>query len=493
MVTVFSTMPTHSATGIDDAGRPNILFILSDDQGWSTLGCYGNPRVRTPHLDALASQGVRFTDAYVQPQCTPTRASLLTGQETARNRMWHVIGWYGTPWAPVVEPAFREQLPRSTFNVAKGLRDAGYATAILGKWHLTTNGDGNYLGLNPESAHHYGFDVSEPTRGRGHQQGDKDVDLLTDQAIAFIEEHRERPWFCYLSHHTIHGPVLAPEPLVEAYLERGAPAEGLNNATYLAAIEHLDRSVCRLMAALEEFDLTRNTMVVFLSDNGGVDAAFDIGPFKDGLGTSTRLEVDRFEFDNAPLRAGKGSPYEGGIRVPCLVRWPGVVEPGRVESTPIHIIDWLPTLLESAGATVPDDHIVDGLSLVGLLRGTPLAERSLHWYLPLYDLRWGLTPCAIVRRGDLKLIEYFGDIVEADGRYRVGPRVELYNLADDLGEAHDLADDRPVDVAQLRAELSEWMRSVPVEVPGPNPFFDPTRPLKETREKPPHRLDSGDQ
>jgi len=466
--------------------RPNILFILTDDQGWPTLGCYGNTLVPTPHLDALAQDGMRFTDAYVMPQCTPTRAALLTGQHTARNRLWHVLGWYGYPWAPLAEPPFAETLPRETFTIAKGLKAAGYATACLGKWHLSTTGDGSYIGLKPEAAPYFGFDYAPaPPSPRYHQEGDKGVNWLTDQAIGFIQRHREEPWFVYLAHHTIHGPVVAPTETVAKYLAKGAPKTGLHNATYLAALETLDQSVGRLLRRLEELRLSDNTVVVFLSDNGGVYERYNPQMFIRGTGVIKHLQLDLCEFSNAPLRAGKGSQYEGGIRVPCLVRWPGVVRPGSVSRTPIHVVDWVPTLLEIAGSRPPANHTIDGNSLVPVFKGGLLASRSLYWYLPFYELRWGATPCAVIRRGDWKLIEYFGDWIDPQGRYVPGHRRELFNLSDDIGETTNLADRQPRKTAELSDSLYAWMKSISAEVPGTNPHYDPQKALQETREKQP--------
>ena len=471
-----------------ETARPNILFILTDDQGWTTLGSYGNRLVPTPHLDRLAAEGARFTDAYVMPQCTPTRAALLTGQHTARNGMWHVIPWYGTPYGRLREPPFRESLARDTFTLAKGLRAAGYATGTAGKWHLTNNADGNYVSLKPEAAAHYGFDFSAPPGPGSQNVGDKHVNYLTDQAIAFITQNRDRPWFFYLAHHTIHGVVSAPDDIVARYRARGAPATGLHNATYLAAIEHLDASIGRLMAKLDDLRLRERTLVVFLSDNGGVDGVYDMAPFDERKGakppTPTRLTVDRREFSNAPLRMGKGSHYEGGIRVPLIVRWPAVIAPGTVSDTPVHVVDWMPTLFAAAGARAPAGHVVDGTNLLPLFRGETLAPRPIYWYLPFYELRWGATPSAIIREGDWKLIEFFGDWFDPDGNYVVGPRLELYNLRTDIGEQRNLAATEPARTAALQRKLRAWMQSIPVEVPGPNPRFDPPRQLLETNRKP---------
>ncbi|MFZ5830190.1 MAG: sulfatase [Planctomycetota bacterium] len=476
LLTGFFVLPARGAP-------PNVLLILTDDQGWPTLGSYGNRRVPTPHLDRLAADGVRFQACYVMPQCTPTRAALLTGQHTARNGMWHVIPGYGYPLARLREPDFARGLPRDTFTIGSGLRAAGYTTGIIGKWHVTANADGDYTGLRPTAAAHYGFDLSVPSLRNEAARGDKGVDRFTDEAIRFIESHRDEPWFLYLSHHTIHGPVLAPEPLVAKYRADGAPETGLHNATYLAAIEHMDRAVGRLVARLDALGLGDNTVVIFLSDNGGIYQFFDPAPFRAAdeptQTTPTELTLGREEFSNAPLRAGKGGPYEGGIRVPCIVRWPGVVEPGQVSETPIHVVDWMPTLLEIAGAKAPDGHAIDGMSLVPLLRGESLPPRPLYWYLPLYEVRWPTTPCAIVREGDWKLIEFFGDWFDADGRYRVGHRLELYNLKSDIGEQTNLADKQPARAARLQEQLRAWLKSVEAEVPAPNPEFDEPRQLLE--------------
>jgi arylsulfatase A-like enzyme len=370
--------------------------------------------------------------------------------------------------------------------MAKGLRAAGYATGIIGKWHLSaTSGDGDYGGLKPDAAAHYGFDVSVPTQNSEQRTGDKGVARFTDEAIRFIAERRERPWFLYLSYHTIHGPIVAPENLVRKYRAQGAPETGLHNAAYLACIEHLDTNVGRLLAALDRLALRERTLVVFLSDNGGIHQIYDFEPFLDRKApnqkTPTRLRVQREEFDNAPLRAGKGSHYEGGIRVPCLVRWPGVVPAGRVTDTPIHVTDWLPTLFEAAGAVAPGGHAVDGTSLVPLLRGDQLPERPLFFYLPLYEVRFGATPCAVVREGDWKLIEFFGDWFDPDGRYVPGHRLELYNLRQDVGEESNLAARQPERAAALRQMLHTWMKSMPAEIPGPNPKFEEQRQLLEVK------------
>lgn len=463
------------------AKQPNILLILTDDQGWPTLGCYGSKRVPTPNLDRLAAEGARFTDSYVMSQCTPTRAALLTGQHTARNGMWHVIPWYGSPWARLTEPAYREQLPREMPNLPKSLNDAGYHTGMAGKWHLTTGADGDYVQLKAGEA--FGFDFVAP-RGPGSQnEGDKWVDHLTDQTIQFMREHRGKPWFFYLAHHTLHGVVSAPAEFIQKHRDAGAPESGLFNATYLAAIEHMDRSIGRLMTALDETQQRENTLVLFLSDNGGVDTVYSppglIGDPTDG---SVPLKVKLEEFDNAPLRAGKGSVYEGGIRVPCIVRWPAQVKEGQVIETPVHVTDWMPTLLAAAGRDT-DTPVCDGMNLLPLLQGGTIPQRPLFFYMPFYELRWCVTPCAVIREGDWKLIESFGDWFDDEPRYHTGHKLELFNLRTDLGETRNLAESESARAQNMQAKLHAWMKSIPATIPGENPHFEAQRMLEETKVK----------
>lgn len=469
------------------AERLNVLFILTDDQGWATLSCYGGRHVDTPNLDRLAAEGVRFTDAYVTPQCTPTRASLLTGQHTARNGMWHVIPFYGYPYAPMTEPKYVESLPRESFTIGKGFQQAGYSTAIVGKWHLTHGEDGYYDAMNPRAGKYFGFDyvAEQSPRTLFQPGGDRGVEDLTDKAIAFIEQEEaaERPWFCYLSQHMIHGVVVAPENLTQKYLDRGYPAEGLFNATYLAGLETIDRSVGRLMSTLDQLDAADDTIVVFLTDNGGVSHRFDRTAFFESTDLPPKLVANLHEYDNAPLRAGKGAPYEGGIRVPCVVRWPGVAEVGLTCETPVHVTDWLPTLLNAAGSTIPSDHVVDGVDLRPLVRGEAIAERDILFYMPLYDIFWEATPCAVLRRSDHKIIHYFGDWFDRDHRLQLGERTELYDLSTDIGEEFDLAHAEPERTAELRTALLKQLADIGVDLPAANPDQDPRRWLLQTKER----------
>lgn len=467
--------------------RPNILFVLMDDLGYPTLGCYGNTKVPTPHLDRLAKEGVRFTDAYVTPQCTPTRATLLTGQYTARNRMWHVIPYYHYPYGRVEEVPFKENLARTDFTLAKGLRAAGYRTGIFGKWHLTANEDGAYTNLKPEAAHHYGFTTTSKPPAIPNEQntGDKAVLRLTQEAIAFMTSDPRQPFFCYLPHHSIHNVVSAPEALVASYRAQGAPEKGLNNATYLAALDHMDRSFGLLREALEKSGQWDNTAVVFLSDNGGLARNHKPGP-RPGPDGKLRPEINTEEFPSTPLRAWKGSAYEGGIRVPMLAKFPGQRSAGRTVRTPVHAVDIMPTFLDLAGASAPAGYIQDGVNLRPLVEGRGgIRSRDLFWYQPFYDQIWLATPTAVIRSGRYKLIEYFGDWVDDQTReYHPEAKVELFDLEADIGEREDLSSRQPARVRALRARLHQWMQSCGAERPRLNSRYDPARALDTLRGKP---------
>lgn len=464
--------------------RPNVLLILVDDMGQRALSCYGNPYVRTEHIDRLAAEGVRFTDAYATPQCTPTRATLMTGQYTARNKMWHVIPGYGLPWARMEEPRFAENLERGAFNVAKGMKAAGYRTACIGKWHLTTNADGDYSSLKAAAAGYYGFDfVGEAPPAREQAIGDKGVDRLTGEAIRFMKQDAEKPWFCYLAHHTTHGPLAAPRELVEKYKAKGHPEDGENPAVLMACLEHLDRSVGRLMATLDEMRIADRTAVFFIADNGGVWERYRPVLAADEKASPKNLKLADRTFSSKPLRAGKGSAYEGGIRVPWIVRWPGVAAKGVVNGTPVHVVDLMPTLLEMAGGRAPEGYVMDGVSLLPVLRGRAMAQRALYWYMPFYDLRWPAVPSAVMREGDYKLIDSFGDFVDLDrgAEYVIGARLELFDLRRDPGERKNLAAEMPERARAMQRRLRAWIASCGAVAPGQNAQYDARRALWEPR------------
>jgi arylsulfatase A len=416
--------------------KPNVIFILIDDMGWADLTCYGSKFHETPNIDRLAKNGIRFTDAYAAGAvCSPTRASILAGQYPARVGITDFIPGHYRPWTKLRVPENRLQLPLESVTFGEVLRRHGYATGYIGKWHLGGRDHG------PEQQ---GFE-SIPAGGRN--QGDKHVTRFTDAAIEFIEANRNKPFLLFLSHHTVHIPLEAPAELIEKYENKPKPAQGVNNPVYAAMVEHLDDSIGRIMKELDQLGLTERTVVIFFSDNGGLRQRFD------GKGEIVTT--------NAPLRDEKGTLYEGGIRVPLIVRWPGVVKSG-VCRVPVCSTDFYPTLLELAGARGNPNHVLDGKSIVPLLMGTHRFEReALFWHYPHYHHS---TPAGAMRQGDWKLLEFFE-----------GGRVELYNLKNDIGEKDDLAKKMPAKAAELRQRLAAWRKSVRAKMPTPNPDYDPDR------------------
>lgn len=430
--------------------RPNIVFILVDDLGWSDVGCFGSKYYETPNIDRLASQGMRFTDAYAACSvCSPTRASIMTGKYPAR---LHLTDWIpGEGDAPIHAlriPDWRKFLPLEEVTIAEALKSAGYISASIGKWHL---GGPQYY---PE---HQGFDFTVaggdighpasyfwPYEGKTHtvpglklggHAGEYLTDRLTDAAEDFIAQNKDRPFFLYFAHYAVHVPLQA-KPALAAKYKAKAPRGEQTNAVYAAMVESVDDSVGRILRRLDALGLAANTVVVFMSDNGGLWPQ----------ATS-----------NAPLRAGKGYPYEGGIREPLIIKWPGTTRAGTTCSTPVSSIDFFPTLLEIGGATLPGP--VDGHSLVPLLKQSgPLQREALFWHYPHYWGRNRVRPFGVVRAGDWKLIEFYEDM-----------RVELYNLKDDLGETRDLAKEQPEKAGELRVRLHHWRQSVDAQMPTPNP------------------------
>jgi arylsulfatase A-like enzyme len=422
--------------GSPEAERPNFVFILADDLGAMDLR-------DTPQLDRLAARGTRFAQAYSAcTVCSPTRASLLTGKHPARLRITDWIPGHVRPNAKLRVPDWTQRLPLEETTIAEVLREAGYATASIGKWHLggpalypeKQGFDLNVAGTDKGQPPSYFAPWKIPTLPEG-KDGEYVTDRLTDEALKFIEANRERPFFLYLPHFAVHTPLQAKPGLVEKHKAKAGP----RNPVYAAMIESLDEGVGRIVAKLDELKLSGKTVVVFSSDNGGL--------------------VLRDITSNAPLRAGKGSAYEGGVRVPAIVSWPGKVAAGAVRDTPVITPDWFATFVELAG--LPRRN-VDGVSLAPLLlgQGEP-APRPLFWHYPHYH-PGGATPHSAVRDGDWRLVEFFED-----------GRTELFNLKDDVGEAKDLAASMPEKAAELRKKLADWRTSVDAQVPTPNPDFKP--------------------
>ncbi len=453
--------------------RPNFVFFLVDDLGWTDLGAFGSSFYETPNCDRLAAEGMRFTNAYAAcPVCSPTRASILAGKYPAR---MGATDWFGAPqpeavsghWTkdkPLLPAPYAEKLALEELTLAEALKEGGYRTFFAGKWHL--GGPGFY----PEDQ---GFEINKGGYERGSPPGgyfspyknpkledgppgEHLPDRLASETVRFIEAHRETPFLAYLAFYSVHTPLQARKDLEAKYAKKAQsidpnlPRWGKEgdrevrlvqeHAVYGGMVEAMDLAVGKVLDALDRLELADNTIVIFMSDNGGLSTS-------EGHPTS-----------NLPLRAGKGWLYEGGIREPMMIKWPGVAKPGTVCDVPVISTDFYPTMLEMAGLPWRNEQHVDGVSLVPLLmqRGA-LRERALYWHYPHYGNQGG-SPSAAIRQGGWKLIEFFED-----------GRLELYNLSDDLGETRNLAGSMPDEARELAGKLHAWQKEVGARFPTPNP------------------------
>lgn len=451
-----SALAARAAT---PAAKPNVVLILADDLGWTDLACFGSDLHETPALDQLARDGMKFTQNYSAcTVCSPTRAALLTGKYPAR---LHVTDWIpgSMPDNPkLLVPDWTKYLPLEETTLAEVFKAAGYATASIGKWHLARVGtnecypesqgfDLNIAGTDKPQPPTYHAPWKIPTLTPEGRDGDYLTDRLADEAVRFIERTKDRPFFLYLPHFAVHLPLHGRADLTEKYQKK--IREGLNhkNAAYAAMTESLDTAVGRVRAKLAELKLADRTIVIFTSDNGG------------------RVPTT----SNVPLRLGKASAYEGGVRVPLIVHWPGVTRPGSVSNAPVITMDLFPTLVEMAGLPATAARTaLDGVSLAPLLRGGAAPTRdTLFWHYPHhqhYQLG-GAMPYGAIRAGDFKLVEFFNDM-----------HVELYNVREDIGEKTDLAAAQPKRVEELRSRLHAWRQEVGAQMPTPNPKFNPARP-----------------
>jgi len=444
-----------------DGPQTNVVLILIDDLGWKDLGCYGSEYYRTPNIDRLASEGLRFTDGYAACNvCSPTRAAILTGKYPARLLLtqWLPSGRWNRTRNKMREGRYVSNLPLEEVTLAEALRDAGYRTGFMGKWHLGTE---TYY--YPE---HQGFDVNIAGRDYGApgsyfypfqgswripttgqtlyketplpgKSGDYLVDRLAEEAEGFIRATADKPFFLMLSHYAVHAPLQGKPGKVARYADvaknkrQGKPA-------YAAMVESVDDSVGRVLKTLRQLKLDDRTLVIFTSDNGGFAKATD----------------------NSPLRANKGSNYEGGIRVPVIIKWPGKTKPGSVSHVPVISTDFYPTILAAAGLKLRPHQHVDGRNLVPVLTGGSLDRDAIYWHYPHYNQHPQSFPSGVIRAGDWKLIEAF----------ETG-ELSLYNLASDLGETNDLSVKQPAKVAELRAKLKAWRKHVGADPMRPNPEF----------------------
>ncbi|MEM7476241.1 MAG: sulfatase [Planctomycetota bacterium] len=439
-----------------ESSRPNILLIMADDLGWKDLHCYGNQRVDTPVLDQLARNGIQFSDAYsAAPVCTPTRAALMTGESPARLHITnHAPGHkpgFQKEGVAVSTPVWQRYLPLERVTLAEQLRGAGYATGFVGKWHLShrkkKDGKPTELELRPE---YQGFDLNvggcdyggppsyfEPFRIPSITVGDEPYlpERCANECVEFMRGSKEenKPFFLCWWNYSVHYPFEAPEELIKKYeaknQEAGQPK--IKNPTYAAMIEGMDQSIGTVLDGLEKLGLAENTLVIFTSDNGP------------------------FAADVRPLRGEKGYVYEGGIRVPLMIRWPGKVQAGQLSAEPVMTMDLHRSVLDAVNVKPDPTNAVDGVSLLPLVtEGKELGRSSLFFHYPNYAFHKKNRMGSVIRRGKHKLIRFYDDA-----------STELYDLSDDISEKKNLVEDKPELAASMQTELEEWLTSVDAQIP----------------------------
>ncbi len=441
------------------AKQPNIVLFLADDLGWTGLSSFGSDFYETPNLDRLAGKGVKFTNAYSAcTVCSPTRASLMTGMYPARLRLTDFIAGQNRPYAKMIIPEWVKGLDKDHTTIAEALKAGGYRTIHIGKWHLDFPDEEN----QGPAAH--GFDVShdKPVGTRGYIIRDETVkqlglksnyvtDYLTDKAIDEIEATDDKPFFLYFAYHVPHTPIEGRDDLVDYFEGKRDNALVHKNPSYAAMVKSLDMSVGRVLESLEKEENLENTLVVFISDNGGLTQRYG--------------KHDEFT-ENLPLRRGKGSAYEGGVRVPAIVYWRGVTPVGEVSDTPIMTIDFYPTFLDAAGISGDSSHnkAIDGVSIFPVLESpTEEIDRDLYWHYPHYHAG-GDGPYSAVRSEDWRLVEFHED-----------GALELYNLKHNISESVNLIARYPEKLSELKRKLDLWRQSIAAQMPVPNLKFDPDR------------------
>lgn len=448
-----------------DARPPNIVLIVADDLGWTDTGVYGSDYYETPHVDRLAREGMRFTRAYANPNCAPTRAALLTGRYAPRTGIYTVgSGNRGHERFRQMEAAAnRTDLPLSEITFGESLQLAGYQTAQMGKWHMGTgefapekqgfafNVGGNASG-SPQGGYFAPWD--NPQMPPDAPEGQHLTDRIAAEAVKWITLNQERPFLLYLPFYSVHSPIQAKPELVKKY-EQKAPVDGHDDPEYAAMVETMDSAVGQVLASIDALGIAERTVVIFYSDNGGVGGYAEAG-------VEANLDVT----SNAPLRGGKGMLYEGGIRVPLIVRYPGVTPPSSTSKEPVMCVDLFPTLLDIVNTPGPMDRELDGVSFFSALRdGRRDKPRGpLYWHFPGYlegrrDVgAWRTRPAGAMLHEQHKLIEFFED-----------GRLELYNLNEDISEQTNLAEvDRPR-ALRMQQQLAEWRRLTNAPMPTPKP------------------------
>ncbi len=458
---LFLVVVSYSQNALLAADTPNIVLIFIDDMGWRDVGCYGNEFVETPRIDQLASEGMRFTDFYAAGAvCSPTRCAVQSGQNQARIGITDFISGHWRPFERVITPRPTMALPLDTVTVAEALKEAGYATGYVGKWHL-----GSVAQFQPN---HQGYDFSAVINGphlpgKYRVYGRPDLkpkseqnrtDFEADLCIDFIRENKSKPFFLMLSPYAVHIPLAAMSDKVEKYKKKTAEMNReLPHPVYAAMIEHCDDMVGRIVDAVDDEGLSDNTMIVFTSDNGGLYRRYDY-----------REHADDNVASLAPLKGEKGSLHEGGVRVPLIVKYPPLTKPGSVCSEPAISYDFYPTFVDLAGGSLPTNQTIDGLSLKPVLSDAKanLNRDAIHWHYPHYHHD---RPASSIRDRDWKLIEYLDGTGD----------VELYHLTEDIGETKNVAPEKKGRVADLKQKLKTWRQNVLARMPIPNPSYDAKR------------------
>lgn len=445
--------------------KPNVVFVLVDDLGWSDLACYGNDFHETPNVDRLAAEGVRFTDAYAAcAVCSPTRASIQTGQYPIRFGITDWIAGARKPNTPLKEKFTERMLPLEAVTVAEAFKDEGYQTAFVGKWHL--NDQDHDTGFPEDQGyevnvggHHKGsppggyFAPFKNPKLKNRPDDDYLTDRMGDEAIRLIEAYADdaKPFFLMLAFYTVHTPIQPKPDLLKHYEEKlkTKTSNHWKNPKYAAMVHSMDTNVGRVLQTLEEVGLTDETIVVFFSDNGGL----------------------HWQTSCHPLSKGKGFYHEGGIRVPFILRYPGTIRKGQEVDAPVISNDLFPTLLNLAGLKQRPEVHRDGISLKPVVEGESLGERALCWHYPHYHGA-GESPTSAVRIGDYKLIRHYEN-----------GELELYNLKKDIGESDNLVSRMPEKADELERTLNAWLVKHDAYIPGPDPDFDPSKPIGKKRKK----------
>jgi len=449
--------------------HPNIVLVMIDDLGGRDLPVYGNRFNETPNIDKLARQGMVFNNAYAAPVCSATRASIQSGQYPARVGIFDFIPGHWRPYEKVIAPKHKTQhLPEEIVTLGDVMQAAGYKTGYFGKWHLN-NGRANLPNVRGyETTHMYaggGFYAPKfvPAFNEG---GEKRLSTqLTDMSIDFIKKSKEEPFFLFLSHYDVHVQLDADKNLIDKYLGKEKNPNYPSNAVYAAMIEHVDDSVGALMQAIEELGVANNTIFIFYSDNGGVDNRYDNIPLLTGTGKAAYPAGHPLTYiatSNAPLRAGKGTLYEGGVRVPLIVRWPGKVPSGSISEALVSSVDFYPTFLELVHGKAPDNQVLDGFSILPALTENSFdPSREVFTHYPVYHHE---QPMSALRKGDWKIVENL-----------VSGEIELYNLKYDVNEMTDLKFSYAKKTQKMKTALSKWQTDTNAQNPVPNPDFDPKR------------------